>query len=593
MLLTRNQLESYRRDGFLLMESLLEPAEVDALRSAFVRDCEVPGPQRIAEDGGAAVRAVYASHQRQPEFADLIRDPRLLRPVEQLLGADSYVYQFKINAKPAFGGEKWSWHQDFTAWQIADNLPAPLQVNIGIFLDDVTEFNGPVIYLPDRTARRLLNDRRAERAKSEQHLDPDDIALTPEQLPVMSPARGMVSPKGPAGSVVFFSSELHGSAPNMSPMARRCSSPPTTTSPTCPVGRGAAPRLCGVRDTEPLSPLDGTFLRQRELVGSDRWPVRHRSERGQASRREEDMNRTDPHSGNGTRMIRYGLRDQPERLDEGKRPALAAGQVDLWLLRQPDARRAGDELDLAVLDGGELKRAGACRRPEDGRLYASAHIALRRVLSAYLGIQPGSIGFVREPCPCCEGLHGRPAVAAAQPGLHFSLSHGRGMVLVGVAPVPIGADVEALPDPETVETCSAALHPQEQAELQALPPAARSAAFARIWTRKEAYLKGIGTGLARDPAADFLGADLAARPPGWTVLDISCGPRHAAAAAVLGGPPTSVSVRWLSADVLRARPGVPGPRPQGPGNHTALPTGSETPAPEPLSVPELLSAAAC
>ncbi len=309
------------------------------------------------------------------------------------------------------------------------------------------------------------------------------------------------------------------------------------------------------------------------------------------------MDRSDPHSGNGsgngngngngTRMIRYGLRGQAERLDEGRRQVPAAGQVDLWLLRQPDARRVGEELDLALLDGKERQRAGACRRPEDGRLYAIAHIALRRVLGSYLGIHPGSIDFVREPCPCCDGPHGRPAVAADPPGVHFSLSHGRGMVLVGVAPVPIGADVEAVPDPETVETCSAALHPREQEELQALPPGARSAAFARIWTRKEAYLKGIGTGLARDPAADFLGADPAARPPGWTVLDISCGPRHAAAAAVLGGPPSSVSVRWLSADVLRAQPGVPALRPRGPGSHAMLPTGSGAPA------SELLSASAC
>jgi ectoine hydroxylase len=269
MLLNRNQLESYRRDGFLLVESLLEQTEVDALCSAFVRDCAVPGPQRIAEDDGAAVRAVYASHQRQPEFADLIRDPRLLLPVEQLLGADSYVYQFKINAKPAFGGEKWSWHQDYTAWQIADNLPAPLQVNIGVFLDDVTEFNGPVIYLPGSHRGGLLNDRRAERAKSEQHLDPDDIALTPEQLASHVARRGMVSPKGPAGSVVFFSSEVvHGSAPNMSPMARRLLIATYNDVSNLPSWRGEPrPDYVVCRDTEPLSPLDGTFLRQRELVG--------------------------------------------------------------------------------------------------------------------------------------------------------------------------------------------------------------------------------------------------------------------------------------------------------------------------------------
>ena len=56
-----------------------------------------------------------------------------------------------------------------------------------------------------------------------------------------------------------------------------------------------------------------------------------------------------------------------------------------------------------------------------------------------------------------------------------------------------------------------------------------------MWTRKEAYLKGIGTGLARGVAADYLGATgLAPLPAGWSVLDVPVPDGHAAAAAVLG-----------------------------------------------------------
>jgi ectoine hydroxylase len=79
----------------------------------------------------------------------------------------------------------------------------------------------------------------------------------------------MVSPKGPAGSVVFFSSEVvHGSAPNMSPMARRLLIATYNDVSNLPSWRGEPrPDYVVCRDTEPLSPLDGTFLRQRELVG--------------------------------------------------------------------------------------------------------------------------------------------------------------------------------------------------------------------------------------------------------------------------------------------------------------------------------------
>lgn len=254
MPLTQQQVTEYHDNGFLLMESLLGPAEVRLLTEAFERDCAVTGPHLVTEDGGSRVRAVYASHHRQREYRDLLRDPRILPAVRQLLPEDVYVYQFKINAKPAFGGDRWAWHQDYLAWRIADGLPAPRQVNIGVFLDDVTEFNGPVIFLPGSHRDGLVHRERRAGAKSAQHLDPDDISLTPEQLATLVDRHGMTSPKGPAGSVVLFSPEIvHGSAPNMSPWDRRlliatynaCANPPRPQ-------HEPRPEYVVCRDTAPL-----------------------------------------------------------------------------------------------------------------------------------------------------------------------------------------------------------------------------------------------------------------------------------------------------------------------------------------------------
>ncbi|WP_086831385.1 phytanoyl-CoA dioxygenase family protein [Streptomyces sp. NRRL B-24572] len=262
MRLTQEQMDRYQEDGFLLLDSALGDDEIARLREAFDRDCQVPGPQRVAEEGRDEVRAVYASHHRQPEYAGLIRDPRLLVPVQQLLTDDVYVYQFKINAKPAFGGEKWSWHQDYVAWQIADNLPAPLQVNVAVFLDDVDEFNGPVIFLPGSHRSGLVNKARKATAKSAQHLDPDDIALSEEQLSGLVAERGMVSPKGRAGSVVLFSPEIvHGSAPNMSPFPRRLLIMTYNDTTNLPRWDGEPrPDYVVCRDTDPLRALDAPFL---------------------------------------------------------------------------------------------------------------------------------------------------------------------------------------------------------------------------------------------------------------------------------------------------------------------------------------------
>ncbi|WP_346268225.1 4'-phosphopantetheinyl transferase superfamily protein [Streptomyces sp. SCUT-3] len=67
-------------------------------------------------------------------------------------------------------------------------------------------------------------------------------------------------------------------------------------------------------------------------------------------------------------------------------------------------------------------------------------------------------------------------------------------------------------------------------------PADRPAAFARCWTRKEAYLKGTGTGLGEDPSRTPVGAGPRPEPvPGWLLADVPVPTGHAAAWALRTG----------------------------------------------------------
>ncbi|GAA2502408.1 hypothetical protein GCM10010406_43650 [Streptomyces thermolineatus] len=243
------------------------------------------------------------------------------------------------------------------------------------------------------------------------------------------------------------------------------------------------------------------------------------------------------------------------------------GRLDLWLVRGPRGNGAAAPglpgLGLPDLDDAERRRAGSFVRPDQALLYATAHVALRRLLGRYTGTAPRDLRFVRESCPRCGEAHGRPALARSGPSPppHFSLSHSAGLALVGVAAVPVGVDVERLPRGETVEVCTPALHPRERAELARASREERNELFGRLWTRKEAYLKGTGTGLRRPPAHDYLGADRSGHPPGWAVLDVVCPPTHTAAAAVRGPAPRTVEVRrlHLTADAL-ATPAAARPR---------------------------------
>ena len=76
------------------------------------------------------------------------------------------MHQFKVNAKAAFDGDVWQWHQDYGTWKRDDEMPEPRAMNIAVFLDDVTAAQ-PILRVsaarsvpkPSRsmTARRLIS----------------------------------------------------------------------------------------------------------------------------------------------------------------------------------------------------------------------------------------------------------------------------------------------------------------------------------------------------------------------------------------------------------------------------------------------------
>ncbi|WP_405462066.1 4'-phosphopantetheinyl transferase superfamily protein [Streptomyces sp. NBC_00101] len=212
----------------------------------------------------------------------------------------------------------------------------------------------------------------------------------------------------------------------------------------------------------------------------------------------------------------------------------------LWSVR-PGAPVAADADPFgpsgpSVLDAEERGRVAALLRPEDRAMYAASHTALRVLLGGVLELPPAKVELMRLPCPGCGAPHGRPAVAGP-PGerVHFSLSHTAGLALVALATRPVGVDVERLPSPRTADEAATALHPDERAELAALPAADRPAAFVRCWTRKEAYLKGTGEGLSGEALSGaYLGTGPApADPPaGWSLHDVEVPAGYAAARAL-------------------------------------------------------------
>ncbi|MFC8198295.1 4'-phosphopantetheinyl transferase family protein [Streptomyces sp. NPDC057298] len=201
----------------------------------------------------------------------------------------------------------------------------------------------------------------------------------------------------------------------------------------------------------------------------------------------------------------------------------------LWLVRTDEFRTRARQQAAAVLDRSEQERADRFRLPADRDTYLSTHVGLRLLLGAYLHTEPAKVALTRLPCPLCPEPHGRPAVEGNP--VHFSLSHSDGLGLLAFAASPVGVDIEQVPPPEVAEEVGRSLHPREWDELRGYPTPERPEAFARTWARKEAYLKGLGTGLGRDAALDYVGTSATpAALPGWTISDVEVDEARTAAA---------------------------------------------------------------
>ncbi len=147
-----------------------------------------------------------------------------------------------------------------------------------------------------------------------------------------------------------------------------------------------------------------------------------------------------------------------------------------------------------VLSREEMERAARFVFPRLGEAWAGARVLLREVLGR-VTLMPAAHVRIRV------GEFGKPSVD----GVEFSLSHTGSAVLIGLGDLPLGVDVEKVPDDRTVQQVGSNFHPREAAELLGLPADARPGAFARVWVRKEALLKAIGTGLSRGISRDYVG----------------------------------------------------------------------------------------
>ncbi len=216
MKLKPEQLKDFDEQGYLFFPNCFSEEEIALLRDDAEAILKLDRKEVWREKSGAP-RTAFAAHTFNETFRLLACHPRLVEPLRQLFGEDVYVHQFKLNAKAAFEGDVWQWHQDYGTWARDDGMPEPRAMNIAVFLDEVMPINGALMLIPKSHKQGVLAAGHDTATTSYPLWTLDNDTVTR-----LAGVGGIVAPTGKPGSVLMFHGNLvHASPPNITPYPRK------------------------------------------------------------------------------------------------------------------------------------------------------------------------------------------------------------------------------------------------------------------------------------------------------------------------------------------------------------------------------------
>lgn len=221
--------------------------------------------------------------------------------------------------------------------------------------------------------------------------------------------------------------------------------------------------------------------------------------------------------------------------------------MHIWSVDLSRAARVETRAD--VLSPDEAMRFAALAAA-DRQPVTLTRAALRELLGGYLGIDPANVELTVGAT--------KPTLAGGE--LEFNVAHTDGLALIAIAAVPLGVDVERV-EPvaaeEFADLVEFVLTDDERDELDRLPEPERVSAYYRVWTRKEAYVKATGEGIAGRPLPEVVVgvaeplliavagvAEVALRE--WSVLDVAV-PVGYVGSVVVHHPDPRLTVRQWTA----------------------------------------------
>jgi 4'-phosphopantetheinyl transferase len=200
-------------------------------------------------------------------------------------------------------------------------------------------------------------------------------------------------------------------------------------------------------------------------------------------------------------------------------PFLPPGEVHLWRFPLVCSSVAFAS-SKTLLSADELRRAERLLDARKAQAFIVGRGRLRQILGAYLQCEPATLDFA-------YGNDGKPALNKRHDTLHFNLSHsGDWAVLALSVDVALGVDLEKIDPALDYAALSARFFTSaENAHLHTAALHRQRRRFYRLWTRKEALLKGQGRGFSGGEGAE---------EQGWQLRSFWLAPGYVAAIACAG-----------------------------------------------------------
>lgn len=217
--LTQSQREFYFREGYLMLERVIDQSWLERLRAAtaelversrgVTRSDNVFDLEPNHRPDAPRLRRVSNPVEHHPVFWQYCTESPLPDIVADLVGPDVKFHHSKLNFKWAQGGEEVKWHYDIGFWPHTNYSP----LTVGTYIYDCGPDNGPLMVLPRSHEIEPLLSQYDDQGRWTGCLRDEDLAKLD-----LSKA---VTLTGPAGSLTIHNCRtLHASPKNLSDTGR-------------------------------------------------------------------------------------------------------------------------------------------------------------------------------------------------------------------------------------------------------------------------------------------------------------------------------------------------------------------------------------